>query len=89
MLPPGAYRFSALAGRIPGEDQPRVTLACVRTNAPLFDLRLPASGAAGQAVEQGFTVGGACPAQWLIVSAPRPTGDDGPWIDRIAVVPAG
>jgi tetratricopeptide (TPR) repeat protein len=88
VLPPGSYRFSALAGRVSGEDRPKVTLACVRTNAPLFDLRLPASGAAGQAISQDFTVGGAaCPAQWLIISAPQPTGDDGPWIDRISVVP--
>ena len=88
VLPPGSYRFSALAGRVSGDDRPKVTLACVRTNATLFDLRLPASGPAGQAISQDFTVGGAaCPAQWLVISAPQPTGDEGPWIDRIAVVP--
>jgi hypothetical protein len=89
VLPAGAYRFSALAGRVSGEDRPRVTLACIRTNATLFDLRLPPSGPAGQAISQEFTVGGAaCPAQWLIITAPQPTGDEGPWIDRISVVPA-
>ena len=88
VLPAGAYRFSALAGRVSGEDRPRITLSCVRTNAVLFDLRLPAGASAGQAVGQDFTVGGACPAQWLIIAAPLPTGDDGPWIDRISVVPA-
>lgn len=89
VLPAGAYRFSALAGRVSGEDRPRITLTCVRTNAALFDLRLPASGPAGQAVSQDFTVGGAdCPAQWLIIAAAQPTGDEGPWIDRISIVPA-
>ncbi len=89
ILPAGSYRFSAVAGRISGppQERPRVTISCVRTNASLLDLRLPAAAAGGQPVTQDFTVGGACPAQWLIVAAPRPTGEDGPWIDRIVVQP--
>jgi O-antigen ligase/tetratricopeptide (TPR) repeat protein len=89
VLPAGAYRFTALAGRVSGEDRPRITLTCVRSNAALFDLRLPASGPGGQTIGQDFTVGGAaCPAQWLIIAASQPTGDEGPWIDRISVMPA-
>lgn len=89
ILPAGSYRFSAVAGRISGAplEWPRVTISCVRTNASLLDLRLPAAAADGQPVAQDFTVGGACPAQWLIIAAPRPTGESGPWIDRIVVQP--
>ena len=89
ILPSGSYRFSAVAGRISGAptEAPRITISCVRSNASLLDLRLPAAAGGGQAVARDFTVGGACPAQWLIVAASHPTGENGPWIDRIVVEP--
>ncbi|HTU12685.1 MAG TPA: O-antigen ligase family protein [Allosphingosinicella sp.] len=91
ILPPGAYRIDAVAGRVPGDEshRPRLTLACIRTNATLLDQRLPSGGPGGQAFGHNFTVGGACPAQWLIVSVPGPTDENGPWLDRVAVRPAG
>ena len=89
ILPAGAYRFTVSAGNITEATgaRPRISLSCLASGDIPLNLRLPAVPSSGRQLAQDFTIGGGCPAQWLIIEASgtADTSAELPWIDDIAI----
>ncbi|HYD25612.1 MAG TPA: hypothetical protein VEB68_12535 [Croceibacterium sp.] len=93
-LSPGRYRLRARFGDVPDDRDawPKIEVRCATASeSALLALTPSRAGVAAHSAVGAFQVPGACRFQWLSLSVTAPNEEiaDPPWVDDLAVIPAG